>query len=142
MLWQDIRYSIRTLLHRPSFTFVAALTLALGIGANTAIISVVNGVLLRSLPYKDPERLVMLWEANGTRRTIHASYLNFVDWREQGQSFEAMSGCTGRWGGPSTIIGGTEPDRAYVTGVLRDFFGVVGVSPAVGRAFTPEEYSY
>ncbi|HVG20700.1 MAG TPA: ABC transporter permease, partial [Blastocatellia bacterium] len=138
-LLQDLRYGFRNLLRRPGFTVVAALTLALGIGANTAIFSVINGVLLRPLPYKDPARLVMLWEANSRSRSIHASHLNFIDWRDQNRSFESISACTGRWGGPTTVIGGSEPDRAYAVLVYADFFGVLGVAPQVGRTFSQEE---
>src|SRR5882724_1215908 len=138
-LLQDLRFGFRTLVHRPAFTIVAALTLALGIGANTAIFSVVNGVLLRSLPYQDPDRIVMLWETSSTNKTIHASHLNLVDWREQNRTLEMMSGYTGRWGGQSTITGGREPERAYAVSVYRDFFNVFGVQPVVGRTFLPEE---
>ena len=138
-LWQDLRYGFRTLMQRPGFAAVATLTLALGIGANTALFSVVNGVLLRSLPYKDPDRVVMLWEANQRNRSTHVSHKNFSDWRAQNQSFEYISAHTGRWGGPETVIGGNEPVRVYVVGVYRDFFNVFGVTPLVGRTFSPEE---
>ena len=138
-LWQDLRYGARRLLQRPGFTAVATLTLALGIGANAAIFSVVNGVLLRSLPYKDPERLMMLWEANDRVRNNHISHQNFTDWRAQQQSFEAISAYSGRWGAPETITGGNEPERAYVVSVYRDFFNVLGVAPIAGRVFLPEE---
>ncbi len=141
-LSQDLRYGLRMLLKKPGFTAVAVVTLALGIGANTAIFSVVNGVLLRSLPYKEPERLVMLWEATARSRSIHLSHPNFVDWRAMNQSFESVSAFTGRWGGKSTVTGGSEPDRAYAVGVYRDFFKVFGVAPAVGRVFLPEESQY
>src|SRR5436853_6081962 len=82
-LLQDLRFGFRTFIQRPAFAIVAILTLALGIGANTAIFSVVNGVLLRSLPYKDPDRVVVLWETRSNSRTVHISNPNFVDWREQ-----------------------------------------------------------
>jgi putative ABC transport system permease protein len=141
-LWQDLRYGFRTLLQRPGFTAVAALTLALGIGANTAIFSVVNGVLLRSLSFPEPDRLVMLWEAGDRTRTNHISHKNFIDWRTQSRSFEYVSAHTGRWGGPETVIGGSEPVRAYVVGVYRDFFNVFGVAPLAGRTFAPEESNY
>jgi putative ABC transport system permease protein len=138
---QDLRYGLRMLWHRPGFTIVAALTLALGIGANTAIFSVVNGVLLRSLPYPDADRLVTLWEANDRSRTIHVSNPNLIDWREQSSSFESFSGYSGRWGGKDTVIGGNEPERIYSVAVYRDFFKVLGVTPAVGRAFSAEEHN-
>src|SRR5215510_1606344 len=138
-LWQDLRYGARRLLQQPGFTAVAALTLALGIGANAAIFSVVNGVLLRPLPYKEPERLMMLWEANDRVRNNPVSHQNFADWRARQQSFEFISAFSGRWGGPETVTGGSEPERAYVVSVYRDFFSALGVAPVVGRVFLPEE---
>jgi putative ABC transport system permease protein len=130
MLWQ-----------RPGFTLVAALTLALGIGANTAIFSVVNAVLLRSLPYSDPDRLVVLWQANERNRNIHVSHLNLVDWREQSRSFESFSAYSGRWGGKMTVIGGNEPERAFAVAVYQDFFKVLGVVPVAGRTFSTEDHN-
>jgi putative ABC transport system permease protein len=140
-LWQDLQYGVRMLWQRPAFTLVAASTLALGIGANTAIFSVVNGVLLRSLPYQEPDRLVTLWEANARSANIHVSNPNLVDWREQSHSFETFSGYSGQWGGKTTIIGGTEPERAYAVAVYRDFFKVLGVAPIIGHAFSGEEHN-
>ena len=138
-LWQDLRYGARRLFQQPGFALVATLTLALGIGANAAIFSVVNGVLIRSLPYKDPERLMMLWEANARVRNNHISHQNFIDWRSQQQSFEAISAYSGRWGGPETVSGGNESERAFVVSVYRDFFNVLGVAPVAGRVFLPED---
>jgi predicted permease len=138
---QDLRYGLRMLWQRPGFTVVAVLTLALGIGANTAIFSVVNGVLLRSLPYTDPDRLVLLWETNERSRAIHVSNLNLLDWREQNHSFESFSGYSGQWGGKTTVLGGSEPDRAFAVAVYRDFFKVLGVAPVLGRPFSTEEHS-
>src|SRR5215813_357801 len=138
-IWQDLRYCARRTLQQPGFTAVAILTLALGIGANAAIFSVVNGVLLRSLPYREPERLMLLWEANDRVRNNHISHQNFTDWRAQQQSFEAISAYSGRWGGPETVTGGSEPERAYAVSVYRDFSNVLGVAPIVGRVFLPEE---
>ncbi|HEV2914294.1 MAG TPA: ABC transporter permease [Pyrinomonadaceae bacterium] len=140
-LRQDLRYGFRTLWQRPGFTLVAALTLALGIGANTAIFSVVNGVLLRSLPYAEPDRLVLLWETSGRSLTIHVSNPNLLDWRERNHSFESFSGYSGRWGGKTTILGGTEPERAFAVAVYRDYFKVLGVAPMIGRDFSAEEQS-
>jgi putative ABC transport system permease protein len=92
-LWQDLRYGARMLLKKPGFTLIAVLTLALGIGANTAIFSVVNAVLLRPLPYAEPERLVALWESDTQRPESRnsISYPNFFDWRAQSKSFERMA---------------------------------------------------
>jgi putative ABC transport system permease protein len=139
-LWQDLRFGLRVLAKQPAFTLVAIVTLALGVGANTAIFSVVNGVLLRSLPYPDPDRLVVLWEADAKSRQIHVSQPNFEDWRAGQQSFESVSAHTGRWGGPATVTGGSEPERAHAVGVFQDFFRVLGVEPAAGRAFAPDEH--
>jgi len=141
-LLQDLRYGFRTLWQRPGFTAVAALTLALGIGANTALFSVVNGVLLRPLPYPDPDRVVMLWEANQKVQNNPVSYQNFNDWRSQAKSFEYISAHTGKWSGPETVIGGSEPVRVNVVSVFRDFFNVFGVAPIMGRTFSPEESTY
>jgi putative ABC transport system permease protein len=138
-LWPDLRYALRALRQRPGFTIIAVLTIALGIGANTAIFSVVNGVLLRGLPYPSADRIVLAWEASDTSRNIHLSYPNFNDWRNASQSFSAFSGHTGRWGGESTVVGGNEPERAYSVLVFKDFFTVFAVAPVVGRTFLPEE---
>src|SRR5712692_2431926 len=90
--FRDLRYSVRKLIKSPAFTAVAILALALGIGANTAIFSVVNSVLFHPLPYSDPGRLVQLWEASSkkARNEIPASYPNFADWRDQNHAFEQV----------------------------------------------------
>ena len=95
-LWQDARYGLRVLFKNPAFTFVAVLTLALGIGANTAIFSVVNGVLLRPLPYKDPDRLVRLGEWSRQVPGMSISYPNFKDWRDQNRANRPRS-AAGPW---------------------------------------------
>src|SRR5215510_5020050 len=94
--WQDMRYGARMLLKNPGFTLIAIITLALGIGANTAIFSVINGVLLGSLPYPHPEQLAMVW-CDNKRQGIPddiTSYPNFVDWRDQNKTFQGMAGMT------------------------------------------------
>ncbi len=139
-LRKDLAFSARSLLRKPGFALIAIFTLALGIGANTAIFSVINGVLLRSLPYEAADRLVMVWETSRTSQRIHVSHLNFIDWREQSRGFEAMSACSGRWGGQSTVTGGLEPLRAHAVVVYRDFFTVLGINAAVGRTFLPREH--
>jgi putative ABC transport system permease protein len=138
-IWQDLRYGLRTLWKSPGFTYVAVLALALGIGANTAIFSVVNTVLLRPLPYKTPERLVWLWETspqNDIPKEV-ASYPNFNDWRQQNQNFEAVAGFSGT---TASLTGNDgEPERLPGAAVLGEFFTVLGIEPALGRRFLPEE---
>jgi predicted permease len=138
-LWQDLRYGFRVLLKRPGFTAVVVLTLALGIGANTAIFSVVNAVLLRPLPYPEPERIMQISpEWPGTFAS--ASGVKFVFWRENNQSFEAIAATQGIGSGVN-LAGGDEPE--YVSGlrVSLDYFRVLGVSPTLGRSFTKQEDS-
>jgi putative ABC transport system permease protein len=138
-LWQDLRYGLRMLRTRPGFTLVAALTLALGIGANTAIFSVVNAVVLRPLPYPDPERLVMLWGTNARdgNQQQPASYAEFNDWKNQARSFSALAGASPAW--TFTLTGGGEPEQIQGLYVSANLFPMLGVTPARGRAFLPEE---
>jgi predicted permease len=140
-LWQDLRYGLRMLWKKPGFTLTAILTLGLGIGANTAIFSIVDAVLLRPLPYTDAARVVELREvsAKGTRMPV--SEPNYEDVRARNHSLEAIAEYSG--GSPSTmmttIIGGSEPVRAPVYAISGEFFHVLGVAPTVGRTFLPEE---
>jgi putative ABC transport system permease protein len=137
---KDIHYALRQLLKHPAFSLIAILVLALGIGANTAIFSVVNGVLLRPLPYPQPEQLVWLWGTNRLNDIPKetASYPDYADWRAQAQSFQAM----GAFAQTSPILtgGDGEPERLPGGVVLGDFFTVIGVEPALGRKFVPEEF--
>ena len=137
-LWQDLRYGARMLMKRPGFTLIAVVTLALGIGANTAIFSVVNGVLLRPLPYKEPDRLVMVWGSVRPRGLKRAwiSPPNFFDFREQNQAFEKVSALL-EWGPTLTEAG--EPERLTGAQVSHDFFSVLGIEPILGRAFLAPE---
>ena len=137
-VWQDIRYGLRMLAKNPGFTAVAVITLALGIGANTAIFSVVYAVLLRPLAFKDPGGLVMLWETrekHGENRAV-VSPANFADWKEQSKTLEHM---TAMWWYGSTININGEPTDIRAVRVTSDFFDALGVQPARGRAFSPEE---
>jgi putative ABC transport system permease protein len=138
-LLQDVRYAVRTLLKSPGFTLVAVLALALGIGANTAIFSVVKAVLLSPLPYPDPERLVWVREVNPGSDILDepASMPNFNDWRTQSRSFEGLA-AFGYAGGTITD-GDREPERVPAMSTSANFFQVVGVMPALGRGFLPEE---
>lgn len=133
---KDIRYGIRTLLARPGFTALAVLTLALGIGACTAIFSVVDGVLLRSLPYPDADRIVQLREVSPDGGQIAFAEPNFLDVRARSHSFESLAQYNG---GLTTVTGGSEPVRVRSLVVSSDFFRVLAVQPALGRGFLPEE---
>jgi putative ABC transport system permease protein len=137
-LWQDLRYGARMLMKNPGFTLIAISALALGIGANTAIFSVVNAVLLRPLPYEESERLVVLYETNPQqgRDEMSVSYPNFADWRAQSQSFEQLAACL--YGG-MILTGKDEPARLQVVAVSADFFAMLRVKPLRGRTFLPEE---
>jgi putative ABC transport system permease protein len=139
-LWQDVRYGWRTLRKTPGFTIVAALTLALGIGANTAIFTVVDAALLRGLPYHEPERLVQVWETRrlGEIKQLDASYPDYLDWGRQTDVIEGICGYTG-WGGSFTLTGGAEPERIEGARVTASFFSLLGVAPALGRGFLPGE---
>ena len=123
---------------RPGFTAIAVLTLALGIGANTAMFSVVNAVLLRPLPYPQPEKLVQCyWQwAKGEGESISAIEYSF--WKEHSQSFESAGGFSGTSSG-FNLAGGREPLRVQGMPVSQDFLQVLGISPALGRSFSPEE---
>jgi putative ABC transport system permease protein len=135
-LWQDLRYGARMLLKHKGFTAVAVLTLGLGIGANTAIFSVVNAVLLRKLPYHDSDRLVMLSEGENQGALGNTGYTTFADWRERSRSFERMV-VIRSWGG--TLTGQGEPELIRGLRVSADYFKLLGVDPALGRDFRVEE---
>ncbi len=136
--WQDLRYGAYIFWNNPMSTLVAILTLALGIGANTAIFSVVNAVLLRPLPYPDSARLVRLWESNQEANLprFSVSFANFVDWQEQNQVFEKMAAY--REDG-FNLTSGDEPERLKGARVTAGFFSMIGVLPTAGRAFLDEE---
>jgi putative ABC transport system permease protein len=135
---QDARYAARALTRSPAFSLVALLALTVGIGGNTAIFSVVNAVLLRPLPYPEPERLVRFWESNPARGwpAFAVSAPNFADWRQQQSVCEQLAAYEF-----STLnfTGSGEPERVAALSVTANFFSVLGVSPAHGRTFLPEE---
>jgi putative ABC transport system permease protein len=136
MLFADIRYALRSLWKSPGFTIVAVLTIALGLGANTAIFSFLDGVLLRPLAYPEPERLVQLWEKppGGLRNGISA--LNFQDWQRQSTSLTGMAAATGR---TATLSGSGEPRQLRINQVSTPYFDVLGVSAVLGRTFVQGE---
>src|SRR5205085_5101158 len=137
-LLQDLRYGTRMLIKRPGFTFVAVIALALGIGANTAIFSVINAVLIKPLPFAEPERLVNLWETRPQRGIMQnpASYPDFIDWRDQSDVFEYVAAHNA---GGFTLTGDDNPALLQGAVVSADLFPLLGVQAATGRVFTPAD---
>ncbi|HKQ53228.1 MAG TPA: ABC transporter permease [Pyrinomonadaceae bacterium] len=135
--WQDVRYGIRLLLKTPGVTFVAVLALALGIGANTAIFSVVNTVLLRPLPYDKPEQLAVALNVNLKRGVTQTSFsfLNFADYRAQNSSFESLAA----YNDVSSALTGETPEQVAGIDATAELFRVLGVKPLLGRTFAPED---
>ncbi len=135
---RDVRFGLRTLLKNPGVTAVAIITMALGLGANTALFSVFNGVMLKSLPFKDPDRLVFALETNAKFPPpgISASTLNYRDWKEQSKSFEAMSA---RQSFTGNLTSSDRPEKIQGEKVTWDYFPMLGVAPIHGRNFTAEE---
>lgn len=137
-LAQDLRYAARMLVRTPAFTAVAVLALALGIGANTAIFSVVNAVLLQPLPFKNPDQLVIIWE-NATHLGFPKntpSPANFLDWRAQSTVFSGMAAMSPK---NFNLTGVGEPERLEGRRVSANLFDLLGVQPRLGRGFLPEE---
>jgi putative ABC transport system permease protein len=134
-IWQDMRYAIRMVLRWPAFTLIAIFTLALGIGANTAIFTVVNAVLLRPLAFNDPSRIVLV-EEKSQFPTITTSYQNYQDWRDQSHSFESMQASC-----PTalTLTGMGEPELLLARYTTAGFFPLLGIQPIAGRNFSKEE---
>src|SRR5436190_13834898 len=133
----NIKYAFRMLAKSPGMTAVAVVTLALGIGANTAIFSVVNAVVLRSLPYRNPDRLVALWSNVPEHGRWRVSPANFFDWKKQATSFSEMA-TYGAW--TLTLTGNGEPEQLMGTNAGQGYFATVGIQPQLGRTFAPEEY--
>jgi predicted permease len=135
-LLQDLRYGVRTLRKSPGFTAVAILTLALGIGVNTALFSVVNGVALNPLPYPQANQLVALWWDRMPGQHSSIPYLNFLDWQKQSTAFSSV----GAYLGDNMIVTGAgEPERVDGVKISANFFDLLGVKPLLGRSFRPEE---
>jgi putative ABC transport system permease protein len=135
----DFRYGFRILARNPAFTLVAVVALALGIGANTAIFSLVDTLLLRPLPYQDPERVVMVWEQNKPRnlKSNVISPGNFLDWKAQNQVFEKMAGLM--FFSRTNLTGAGEPEELQNHLVTSDFFPLLGVNPLLGRTIQPAD---
>jgi len=134
--WQDVRYGLRVLLKNPGFTAIAVLTLALGIGANTALFSVVNAVLLNPLPFASPDELVAVYAKSPTFAESSIAYPNFLDWQKDNQSFASL--CAFR-SDDYNMTGAGEPERVHIHMISAEFFATLGMQPLLGRAFRPEE---
>src|SRR5215211_8852766 len=136
-LAQDIRYGLRMLAKHKAFTSIAVITLALGIGANTAIFSVVNELLLRPLPFRDADRIVMLWEVTPEGRHQNTtSRANFRRWREQSTSYQYVAAFTDQ---RVNLTGSGEPEELSVQFATPELFKVLGVDPLLGRTFLPDD---
>ena len=137
-LWQDLRYALRLLLRQPGITALAIATLALGVGANTAIFSAVNAVLLRPLPYADPDRLVMIWERRVTEGVLDnvVAPADYLDWEQRQRAFDAIAAFTTD---TVDLTGTGEPVRLAAGTVAPPFFDILGVSMILGRSFRSEE---
>ena len=137
-LLHDLRYSVRTLLKRPGFVITITLILALGIGANSTIFSVVNTVLIRPLPYEAPDRIVMIWETNQSKAVQRSivSPANFLDWRERNNVFDHLAAFRFWY---YTVTGAGDPERYQGARVSASFLPLLGVQPALGRNFRPDE---
>ncbi|HWO02273.1 MAG TPA: ABC transporter permease [Blastocatellia bacterium] len=150
-IWQDLRYGARLLINKPDFTLIAVVTLALGIGANTAVFSIVNALLLRPLPFREPDRLA--WIASGASKpasglvaaegdlsAVTTQVGNFSDWQRMNQSFEDLAAYFAFFDyGGYTLTGSGEPERLRGVGVSQNFLDLLGVSPMLGRGFQDDE---
>ena len=135
-LLREIRYSIRMLIKNPGFTAVALITMALGIGANTAIFSVINTIVLRPLPFREPDRIVFVWSSRGEQDRSTASLSDINDWKSQSQSFDATAAYSYNL---YNVVDYQDPEQVRGAQVSGDFFKVLGVDAMLGRTFTPED---
>jgi predicted permease len=135
-LWQDVRYGLRVLLKNAGFTAIAVLTLGLGIGANTALFSVVNGVLLNPLPFPNPDQLLAVYSKTGQFAESSVSYPNFLDWQRENRSFSYFGAFRSD---DYNLTGVGEPERLHAHMISADFFPAYGIRPILGRNITPEE---
>src|SRR5271165_2672796 len=140
-MWQDIQYALRTFAKNPVFTLVAVITIALGVGPNSVIFSIINAVILRPLPYRDSDRIVMLWETNPKRgfSMMPVSGSDFSDWKRDSKSFLDMAPAFTISEFGFNVTAGGEPERAQGGQASSNFFNVLGVEPMLGRSFLPEE---
>src|SRR5215470_19431621 len=137
-LLSDVRYAVRNLLRRPGFTIIAVITLALGIGANTAIFSAINALLLKPLPFPELDRVVAVWDKLPARGIAHneVTFANYLDLKAQNQSFEQLA--LYRWWSPN-LTGVEPPERIQGFLVTANFFDALGMKPIMGRNFAEEE---
>src|SRR5438067_6425639 len=138
MLLQDLRYALRMLAKQPAFTAIAILTLALGIGANTAIFSMINSVLLRPLPYPQADRIMVLNESSGPGQDFSVALPDYFDWQKETKTFEHLA-CTHKESRNLSGIPGREAERVSTASVTRNFFNIIGLSPQIGRVFSEDE---
>src|SRR5262245_28303051 len=140
--WQDLRYAVRIMARSPGFTFVAVITLGLGIGANTAIYSVVHAVLLRPLPYEDPERLVVPSSVNSARgaENSNVTYADYLDWKRE-SVFEHVATIDDTVTSADLSGDDNEPERVSLALVTEDYFTVLRAAPLRGRLFQPDDYA-
>ncbi len=138
-LLQDLRHGARLLIRAPGFSLVAVVALAIGIGANTAIFSVINTLLLQRLPYRDADRLAIVWEHNTVRdrKSNVVGPANFIHWREMNQVFEDLATSTITYS--VTVTGDGEPEELQTQSISAELFQVLGVEPQIGRGFTAAE---
>src|SRR6478672_1221230 len=134
---KDLRYGLRSLIKHPTFTAVCVITLALGIGANTAIFTVVNAVVLRPLPFQDAERLAMIWTTKDVNQEQSLSFADYNDLKNQTKSFSAVGAASPLWS--FTLTGGPEPEPLQGMYVSASMFELLGVAPERGRNFTADE---
>lgn len=137
-VWQDVKFGFRVLRRSPGFAMLAIATLALGIGANTAIFSVVNGVMLQPLPFEQPDRLAWISERNNRGGTMSVAWANFMDWTRESSSFEALTAYGGTT--TTTVLGAGQPLRVVMAQVSEDFWRVFPVRPVVGRLTTASDH--
>ena len=135
-LLQDLRHGVRLLLRAPGFTLLAVSALAIGIGANTAVFSVINAVLLKPLPYAEPDRLALVWERNLPRNRVTnpVSPGNYLHWRELNHSFDDLAAVTPAFN--FTLTGAGEPVEVPGQLVTGQFFPIIGIQPVIGRLLT------
>src|SRR2546430_2687864 len=134
----NLRLAFRQLIKNPAFSAVAIITLALGIGANTAIFSIVNAVLLRPLPYPDANRIMVLSESSGPGQDFSVALPDYFDWRDDNKAFEHLA-CTHKESRNLSGIPGREPERISCASVTRNFFNIIGLPPEIGRIFSEDE---